>query len=71
MVSQCPSSVVRRQQFALKAYSSYTPGQVDLKLVGSIRVTCRSRIAKIFLMGDMGPIMKICFALLLLNLKAS
>ena len=26
------SSVIRRQQFALKAYSSYTPGPTDLEL---------------------------------------
>ena len=31
VIDQCPSSVVRRQQFALKAYSNYTHGQIDSK----------------------------------------
>ena len=34
-------SVVGHQQFALKAYSSYTPLPTDSNLVGSIGVTCR------------------------------
>ena len=35
MIGQCPLSVVCwRQQFALKAYSSYTPGPTDSKLGG-------------------------------------
>ena len=48
----CASSVVRHQQFALKAYSSYTPGPIDWNLVGSTGVTCRSNIAKIVLIGN-------------------
>ena len=48
------SSVVRRaaSTIALKAYSSYTLGQLTRYLVGSIRVTCRSKIAKIVPIGN-------------------
>ena len=58
MVSYCGQSmsvvVVRRaaSTIALKAYSSYTPGPTDLILgIGSIGVTCRSKIAKIVPIG--------------------
>ena len=55
-VSYCDWSMsVVHLQFALKAYSSYTHGLVDLKLgrrhrnlVGGIGVTCRSKIVKSF-----------------------
>ena len=53
------SSLVRCQQFALKAYSSYTTGAVDSKLARSIEVTCKSKIAEIV------PTLKIYFSLLL------
>ena len=42
-------SIVRRQQFALKAYFSTPLGQLTQNLVGSIGVTCRAKIAKIVL----------------------
>ena len=32
MIGHCPSYVMQCQQLALIAYSSYTPGPVDLKL---------------------------------------
>ena len=37
---------------ALKAYSSYTPGRIDLILGRKHQVTCRSKIAKIILIGN-------------------
>ena len=54
VVSQCPSSVVRRaaSTIALKTYSSYTPGPIDLILGRKHRVTCRSKIAKIVPIGN-------------------
>ena len=67
------SSVVRRaaSTIALKAYSSYTPGPIDL-MVGSIRVTCRSEIAKIVPIGNprwptWPPSLNSIYSLLLLN----
>ena len=55
-VSYCGQSmsVVHRaaSTIALKAYSSYNPGPIDLIIVGSIGVTCRSKIAKIVLIGN-------------------
>ena len=61
MVSHCLSSLVHSPlclilcaspTVALKDYSSYTLSQLTLNLVGSVRVTCRSKIAKIVLMGN-------------------
>ena len=54
VVSQCPSCVVHRPSstIALRAYSSYNPGPIDWYLVGSTRVTCRSKIAKIVSIGN-------------------
>ena len=86
MVSYCDRSmsVVRRASstIALIAYSSYTPGPMDSKLCRKRQVTCRSKIAKIVPIGNhsdrkskmaamaMAAILKIYFALLLLNRKA-
>ena len=44
VVHRRASSIARHQQFALKSYSSYTPGSLDSKLG---RKHCRSKIAKI------------------------
>ena len=59
VVSQCPSSVVRRpssvvrRQPLLKKPTPPTPlGQLTWYLVGSIWVTCRSKIAKIVPIGN-------------------
>ena len=61
----------------LKIYFSLPElkGQLTPNLVGNIRVTCRSKIAKILLMGNpmaaMVAILKIFFSLVLLNPKAN
>ena len=53
VIGQCPSSVVHRSSaIALKAYTSYILGPMDSKLVGSIGVTFRSKIAKIVPIGN-------------------
>ena len=40
--------VVRRQQFAFKGYSSYTPGPIDSKLGRKHQVTCKLKKLKSF-----------------------
>ena len=52
VVSQCPSSVVRRQQLLLKPTPPTPLGQLTWYLVGCIGVTCRSKISKIVLIGN-------------------
>ena len=55
VIGQCTSSVVRRQQFALKKTTLPTPlGPLTWNLVGSIGVACRSKIAKIVSIGSPG-----------------
>ena len=51
VISQCVSSVVQRQQFALKAPPTQL-GQLTRNLTGSIWVTYRSKIAKIVAIGN-------------------
>ena len=58
------------------AYAPELKGQLTRNLVGSIRVTCRSKIAKNrsdwkSKMAVMAAILKIYFSLILLNQKAS
>ena len=52
VIGQCLWCVMQHQQFALKAFSSYTPGSLTPNLVWSIRMIYRSKIAKIVPIGN-------------------
>ena len=52
MVSFCDRCDERHQQFALNDISSYTPGPTDSKPGRKYGATCRSKAAKIVLIGN-------------------
>ena len=51
VVPRSSTIALKASTIALKAYSSYTPGPIN-SVLGSIRVTCRSKIGKIIPIGN-------------------